>query len=164
MIKQRRRRLTAERKAELWKRWKAGQSLHEIGRALGKDHVVIHLSLARHGGIAPAPPSPLAARADIWAERSSRGTASTASQSRLFSLWWNRRLAQGAFVNVRRARNQNEPRRDLSSLCRKPSSASLRSSISRFTPIQIQQSSMARTKRSENGRMAQPSWIILTRL
>src|SRR5579862_3544092 len=53
MIKQRRRRLTAEQKAELWKRWKAGQSLHEIGRALGKDHVVIHLSLARHGGIAP---------------------------------------------------------------------------------------------------------------
>jgi IS30 family transposase len=38
----------------MWKQWKAGQSLHAIGRALGKDHVVIQLLLARHGGIAPA--------------------------------------------------------------------------------------------------------------
>src|SRR6185295_1653509 len=45
--------LSAEQKAELWKRWKAGQSLQEIGRALGKDHVVVHFVLARHGGIAP---------------------------------------------------------------------------------------------------------------
>ena len=41
LIKGKRRGLSAEQKAELWKRWKAGQSLHEIGRALGKDHVVI---------------------------------------------------------------------------------------------------------------------------
>ena len=40
-------------KADLWNRWKAGQSLHEIGRAFGKSHVVIHFLLARHGGIAP---------------------------------------------------------------------------------------------------------------
>jgi IS30 family transposase len=38
----------------MWSRWKAGQSLHEIGRAFGKSHVVIHFLLARHGGIAPA--------------------------------------------------------------------------------------------------------------
>jgi len=38
----------------MWRRWKAGQSLHEIGRALSKDHVVIHFLLARHGGIVPA--------------------------------------------------------------------------------------------------------------
>jgi hypothetical protein len=53
MIEQKPRGLSAEQKAELWKRWKAGQSLNEIGRALGKDHVVIHFVLARHGGIAP---------------------------------------------------------------------------------------------------------------
>jgi len=29
------------------------QSLNEIGRALGKEHNVIHVLLARHGGIAP---------------------------------------------------------------------------------------------------------------
>ena len=46
--------LSALQRAELWCRWKAGQSLQEIGRALGKDHVVIHFLLARHGGIAPA--------------------------------------------------------------------------------------------------------------
>ena len=32
----------------MWSRWKAGQS--EIGRALGKDHVVIQFLLAHHGG------------------------------------------------------------------------------------------------------------------
>ena len=37
----------------MWSRWKAGQSLHEIGRAFGKSHVVIHFLLARHGGIVP---------------------------------------------------------------------------------------------------------------
>ena len=30
------------------------QSLHEIGRAFGKDHVSIQFMLAQHGGIAPA--------------------------------------------------------------------------------------------------------------
>jgi hypothetical protein len=46
MIEQKPRGLSAKQKAELWKRWKAGQSLNEIGRALGKDHVVIHFVLA----------------------------------------------------------------------------------------------------------------------
>ena len=53
MTYSRRGRLSATQKADLWSRWKAGQSLHEIGRALGKDHVVIHFLLARHGGMAP---------------------------------------------------------------------------------------------------------------
>ena len=50
---QRRWKLSSAQRAEMWSRWKAGQSLNEIGRALGKDHVVIQLLLARHGGIAP---------------------------------------------------------------------------------------------------------------
>jgi hypothetical protein len=29
--------LSAMRKSDLWRRWKAGQSLHEIGRAFGKN-------------------------------------------------------------------------------------------------------------------------------
>ena len=53
MIERKPRGLSAEQKAEVWKRWKCGQSLQAIGRALGKDHVVIHFVLARHGGIAP---------------------------------------------------------------------------------------------------------------
>src|ERR1700688_3112460 len=50
----RRVKLSALQRADMWQRWKLGQSLNEIGRALGKDHVVIHFQLARHGGIAPA--------------------------------------------------------------------------------------------------------------
>src|ERR1700680_4070975 len=80
LIKGKPRGLSAEQKAELWKRWKVGQSLHEIGRALGKDHVVIHFVLARHGGIAP-PPRRRSRRALTLAEREniSRGIASGCS-------------------------------------------------------------------------------------
>ena len=47
--------LSAEQKAEIWDRWKAGESLHEIGRAFGGDHMVsIQFLLSQHGGIAPA--------------------------------------------------------------------------------------------------------------
>jgi IS30 family transposase len=46
--------LSASQQIDMWGRWRAGQSLHEIGRALGKDHVVIHFLLARRGGMAPA--------------------------------------------------------------------------------------------------------------
>jgi IS30 family transposase len=80
MIKGKRRGLSAEQKAELWKRWKSGQSLHEIGRALGKDHVVVHFVLARHGGIAP-PTRRRSRRVLTLAEREdiSRGIASGCS-------------------------------------------------------------------------------------
>ena len=54
MGQSRRWKLSAAQRAEMWSRWKKGQSLNEIGRSLGKDHVVIQLLLARHGGIAPA--------------------------------------------------------------------------------------------------------------
>jgi IS30 family transposase len=61
----------------MWGRWKAGQSLHAIGRALGKDQHVIHFLLARHGGIAP-PVRRRSPRALTLAEREdiSRGIAS----------------------------------------------------------------------------------------
>ena len=80
LIKGKRRGLSAEQKAELWKRWKAGQSLNEIGRALGKDHVVVHFVLARHGGIAP-PARRRSRRALTLAEREdiSRGIAGGSS-------------------------------------------------------------------------------------
>jgi transposase, IS30 family len=46
--------LSATQKAELWQRWSAGESLHEIGRALDKSHSSIQFLLSQHGGIAPA--------------------------------------------------------------------------------------------------------------
>merc|ERR1711916_330715 len=45
--------LTHQHKQELWARWKKGQSLSEIGRALGKHAGSITGMLAIHGGIAP---------------------------------------------------------------------------------------------------------------
>ena len=46
--------LSAEQKCGVWRRRKAGQTLHEIGRAFGKDHNFIRGVVARHGGILPA--------------------------------------------------------------------------------------------------------------
>ena len=46
--------LSAEQKCDVWRRWKVGQTLHEIGRAFGKDHNSIRGVVARHGGIVPA--------------------------------------------------------------------------------------------------------------
>ena len=46
--------LSAAHKTDIWRRWKAGESLHEIGRALVKDHGSIHFLLSHQGGIAPA--------------------------------------------------------------------------------------------------------------
>src|SRR6201984_3826796 len=53
MIPKKRIRLSAMQRVEVWRRWKAGESLHAICRALGKNNVVIHLLLKRHGGMAP---------------------------------------------------------------------------------------------------------------
>jgi hypothetical protein len=46
--------LSAIEKGEIWNRWKAGQSLHEIGRAFGKEHSCIRCVLLPRGGIRPA--------------------------------------------------------------------------------------------------------------
>ena len=46
--------LTSAQKRELWERWKKGQSLSEIGRALGKHAGSISGVLAIHGGIIPS--------------------------------------------------------------------------------------------------------------
>jgi IS30 family transposase len=54
MTDMRRVRLSATQRTDLWSRWEAGQSLHEIGRAFGRDHVSIQFLLAQHGGIVPA--------------------------------------------------------------------------------------------------------------
>ena len=46
--------LSAEQKSDVWRRWKSGQTLHEIGRAFGKEHSSIRCLVSSHGGIAPA--------------------------------------------------------------------------------------------------------------
>ena len=72
--------VSAAQRTEIWRRWKAGESLHKIGRAFGRKHTSIHLLLSHHGGIVPSVRrrSPqaltLAEREDI-----SRGIASGSS-------------------------------------------------------------------------------------
>src|SRR5579864_7858795 len=54
MTFRRRVKLSEQQRNDMWRRWKAGQSLHEIGRVFGKDHVSIQFMLSQHGGIVPA--------------------------------------------------------------------------------------------------------------
>jgi IS30 family transposase len=46
--------LSAIEKRDVWRRWKAGQSAHEIGRAFDKPPSSIHCLLLPRGGIPPA--------------------------------------------------------------------------------------------------------------
>src|SRR6266566_2669381 len=47
-------RLSPAQRTDIWSRWKAGQSLHGIGRAFGKPHNSIRCLLLPRGGIPPA--------------------------------------------------------------------------------------------------------------
>jgi IS30 family transposase len=53
MIHVKRSRLSPTEKNEIWERWKAGQSMHAIGRAYGRPHPTIRKLLLPRGGIAP---------------------------------------------------------------------------------------------------------------
>ena len=48
----------------MWRRWKAGESLHEIGRAFGKGHGSIRFLLTQRGGDSSCCSSAFAANAD----------------------------------------------------------------------------------------------------
>jgi IS30 family transposase len=80
MIQRKRWRLTPAEKTEIWRRWKCGQSQHEIGRVFGRPHPTIRKLLLPSGGIAPTARRrsrlalTLAEREDI-----SRGIASDSS-------------------------------------------------------------------------------------
>ena len=54
MAQGKRNRLSTEQRIEMWRRWKAGESLHDIGRAFGKAHDSIRFLLTQRGGIVPA--------------------------------------------------------------------------------------------------------------
>jgi hypothetical protein len=54
MAQGKRDRLSTEQRIDMWRRWKAGESLHDIGRAFGKGHGSIRLLLTQRGGIVPA--------------------------------------------------------------------------------------------------------------
>src|SRR5450755_1144836 len=54
MTQRKRSRLSPTQEADVWKRWRAGQSLHAMGGVFGKPHTSIRHLLLPRGGIAPA--------------------------------------------------------------------------------------------------------------
>jgi Helix-turn-helix domain len=52
MLERKRTRLSLTEKNDIWGRWKAGQSMHAIGRAYGRPHPTIRKLLLPRGGIA----------------------------------------------------------------------------------------------------------------
>src|ERR1700730_12368090 len=83
--------LSAMQKSDMWRRWKAGQSLHEIGCAFGKSHSSIRCVVSLRGGIVPVTRRhsllalTLPEREDI-----SRGIASGSSFRKIAQLWRGR--------------------------------------------------------------------------
>lgn len=49
------RKISPELKGQIWRRWKQGESLSEIGRALSRNPATIFHLLSRQGGFAPRP-------------------------------------------------------------------------------------------------------------
>jgi len=52
-LARRRREYSAQERRELWERWKRGESISEIGRALDRAPGTIHYTIRRRGGVAP---------------------------------------------------------------------------------------------------------------
>jgi IS30 family transposase len=83
MQRGRRARMSWSQKAELWRRWRAGESLSEIGRALERLPASVFSVLRSHGGIEPA------------ARRQSRLALSTAEREEI-----SRGIARGASIRA----------------------------------------------------------------
>src|SRR3974390_1206908 len=71
---------TPAQRAEVWARWKAGESTLKIGRAVGKESGSVFTLLAIQGGIV-RPPRHRAARALTPAEREQISRGAVAAQS-----------------------------------------------------------------------------------
>jgi len=55
MVRRRGPRLTAAQKAQVWRRWRQGEGLTDIARALGRIPKMVHYVVAGTGGIPPVP-------------------------------------------------------------------------------------------------------------
>jgi IS30 family transposase len=53
-LARRQRAYSAQERRELWERWRRGESVAEIGRALGRERRTVHRKISEYGGIAPA--------------------------------------------------------------------------------------------------------------
>ena len=66
------RRLNGAEKAELWRRWRQGESLQTIGRALGWVTKCMHYVVAGAGGVPPRPREISSRSAPVSANRERR--------------------------------------------------------------------------------------------
>ena len=107
MVRRRGPRLTAAQKAELWHRWRQGESLTAIGRALGRIPKMVHYVVAGAGGIPPVPRQ-RARQALTLSEREviSRGVARGVS---LRQISWD--LGRAPSTVSREVRRHGGPRR-----------------------------------------------------
>jgi IS30 family transposase len=53
VLRIKRREYSAVERRELWDRWKRGESIREIGRALGRDHSTVGYTIRQRGGVVP---------------------------------------------------------------------------------------------------------------
>jgi len=53
VARRRRREYSVVERRELWERWRRGESISEIGRALDRAPGTVHYTIRQHGGIAP---------------------------------------------------------------------------------------------------------------
>ena len=53
MVARTRRKYTVKERRELWRRWKRGESISDIGRALDRAPGAIHCTIREHGGVPP---------------------------------------------------------------------------------------------------------------
>jgi IS30 family transposase len=83
-LARRRRGYSTQERRELWERWKRGESVSEIGRALDRDRSTVHRTIREYGGVAP-PERRRSGLALTLAEREeiSRGVAAGESARRI---------------------------------------------------------------------------------
>ena len=80
------RRMSTAETAGVWRRWKRGESLADIGRALGRIRRTIHHVVAAHGGVPPrARTRSRCALTLVEREEISRGLANDRSLRRIAS-------------------------------------------------------------------------------
>jgi IS30 family transposase len=52
-MERKKRGMTRDQVAEMWRRWRAGQTLREIGKAVDREYGTVHWAIKQRGGIAP---------------------------------------------------------------------------------------------------------------
>ena len=88
MVRTRGPRLTPAQKTEVWRRWRQGESLSAIGRALGRIFRVVHYVVAGAGGLPPPPRQRSRLALTLTEPRRSRGGWRTSARCARLDAGW----------------------------------------------------------------------------